>query len=248
MSAEPVGAEARLPKAIADVVAAASGAGHRPDPVEGQSGGPAGNARLTAWVGLVLLAVFLAECVTLLSLDRMITLHVLLGAALVPLTVVKTVTTGWRIARYYLGDPAYRAAGPPPLLLRILGPLVVLTGLAVLGTGLALIALGQSSFTTLVAVAGFRIDALTLHQAAFAAWLVVTGLHVLGRTVPAVQLAAGRAGRRVPGRLPRAAAIVAALVVSVAVGGLVVHLSTAWTDHHIHRIDRVDGGRGQREA
>ena len=119
----------------------------------------------------------------------MISVHILVGALLIPLVLLKTATTGWRIARYYLGSDDYRQAGPPPLLLRVLGPLVVLAGLAVLGSGLALIALGSGTFTPIGSVAGFSVNALTVHQASFIAWLVITGLHVLTRTVPAVQLA-----------------------------------------------------------
>lgn len=54
------------------------------------------------------------------------------------------------------------------LLLRFLGPLVVVTTLAVLGSGLALIALGpDSTHTSLIAVAGLRLTPLTIHQATF---------------------------------------------------------------------------------
>src|SRR5206468_8010135 len=67
---------------------------------------------------------------------------------------------------------SYRRAGPPPLLLRLLGPLVVLTSLAVLGTGLALIAHGSKEGGRLGSFAGFRLGALTLHKAAFVLWLV----------------------------------------------------------------------------
>ena len=49
-----------------------------------RTGGPAGNARLTAWTGLVLLVLFLVEGVTLLSLDSLVGVHILIGAALVP--------------------------------------------------------------------------------------------------------------------------------------------------------------------
>ncbi len=41
--------------ALADVISEALGRRHRSDAVIGTSGGPAGNARLTAYTGLVLL-------------------------------------------------------------------------------------------------------------------------------------------------------------------------------------------------
>lgn len=229
MSASQPGGRAY--SAVTDAIATARGAAHRDDPVTLRVGGPAGNARLTAWTGLLLLALFLLECVTLLSLRSMITVHIVVGAFLIPLVVLKTATTGWRIVRYYLGSPLYRQAGPPPLLLRLLGPLVVLAGVAVLGTGVALIALGRSTFTTIVAVGGVSIDALTLHQASFILWLAATGLHVLARAVPAAQLAAGTGAhsRRVPGSTVRLGLVVLTLAAGAAVSLLVLHYSGDWT-------------------
>ena len=39
---------------------------------------PAGNKRLTAMTGAVLLVLFVAECLTLLNMGRLLTLHVFL--------------------------------------------------------------------------------------------------------------------------------------------------------------------------
>jgi hypothetical protein len=50
-----------LRQVTADVLAEASGRRHRTDPVAAGHGGPAGNARLTATTGLVLLVLCLAE-------------------------------------------------------------------------------------------------------------------------------------------------------------------------------------------
>jgi hypothetical protein len=221
--------------ALADAFATATGALHRPDPIAARTGGPAGNARLTAWLGLLLLIGFIAEGVTLISVGHLITAHILIGAILIPLVVFKTATTGWRIVRYYQGARDYRTAGPPPIVLRVLGPVVVVTGLAVLGSGLALIALGRDTFSTIVQIAGFQISALTIHKAAFIAWLAATGLHVLARTIPAVQVGfgAGRDGHPIPGDRRRLGTVVIAVLLSVAVGFLVVHLSSDWTHHRI---------------
>jgi hypothetical protein len=43
------------------------------------------------------------------------------------------------VLRYYRGDEAYKTSGPPPLLLRLLGPLVWLTSLTLLVTGTTLV-------------------------------------------------------------------------------------------------------------
>lgn len=234
-------------KAFNDLVASAAGTEHRDDPVGERTGGPAGNARVTAWTGLLLLVAFVVECGTLLSLHAWISVHIFVGAFLVPLVLVKTATTGWRILRYYTGSAPYRDAGPPPLLLRLLGPLVVLTGLAVLGSGLALIPLGQDTFTSLGMFAGQRIDPLTIHQACFVVWLVVTGAHVLARTVPAWQLVRGqttRPRRVVPGRAVRTVVIAVTLILAVMTGVVVMNLSSNWTGGQIHREFRDNPGDG----
>ena len=215
---------------VEELVATALGAAHRDDPALPRTGGPAGNARLTAWAGVVLLVLFLVECFTLLALQPMISVHILVGVMLVPLALLKTATTGWRIVRYYAGDPAYRQAGPPPLFLRMLGPLVILTALAVLGSGLALIPLGDAAHNALFTFAGQRVDPVTVHQACFAAWLVVVGLHTLTRLVPAARLAAGRAGpARVAGGVSRATLLAATLAVGAVVGVAVLDASASWT-------------------
>jgi len=131
-----------LHRLTADLLAESSGGRHRNDPV---GGGPAGNARLTATTGLLLLALFLAELVTLLDVTGLISWHVAIGVLLVPPALLKTAVTGWRFLRYYGGSRDYRASGPPPMLLRLLGPLVVLSTLGLLGSGLTLIALGPNT-------------------------------------------------------------------------------------------------------
>jgi hypothetical protein len=220
---------------VNDYLATAAGWTHRDDPVAPRTGGPAGNARLTAWVGLLVLAFGLAETATLVSLGSLITVHILIGAYLVPLILLKTATTGWRIARYYVGAADYQQAGPPLLLLRLLGPLVVLTSLAIVGSGLALIGLGRSAYTTIFSVLGFRVSALTIHQASFVAWAATTVAHLLARTVPAIKLARGvHDHATVPGRGLRVAAVAASAAIGVAVAVLVLHFSGHWTH---------DGGR-----
>ena len=52
--------------------------------------------------------------------------------------VLKVCSTGYRFVRYYTGAAAYRRKGPPAPLLRLLGPVVLLTSVAVIGTGVML--------------------------------------------------------------------------------------------------------------
>jgi hypothetical protein len=216
------------------VVAEAMGRGSRHDPVLPGSGGPAGNARLTAWTGLVLLALFLTELVTLLDVRRLISWHVALGVLLIPPALLKTASTGWRILRYYTGSRPYREAGPPPLLLRILGPLVVAATLALLGTGIVLIALGEERSRS------GGIDWVGLHQAMFVVFAIVAGLHVLARLVPALALTTRRVRayvglpERVSGGGRRLALVLAALAVAGLTTALLLPLASSWHgDEHV---------------
>jgi hypothetical protein len=222
-------------RAIEETVAAALGQQHREEPVRPRTGGPAGNAMLTAWLGLLLLVLFLVESATLISMSQLIAVHIFVGAFLVPIVLLKTATTGWRMVRYYLKHEDYVQGGPPPLLLRVLGPLVVAGALAVVGTGLALIALGRSAHNEIVTMVGFRIDAITLHQAAFVLWVSTTGLHLLARFVPALQLSAPRAGTAdgsaTPGLTRRIMLIALGLATATVTGVLVLHAAHGWHHH-----------------
>jgi hypothetical protein len=194
----------------------------RRDPVTPGTGSPAGNARLTAWTGLVLLALFMAELVSVFDIEGLIDWHVAVGVLLVPPVLLKTATTGWRVVSYYTNQPAYRRAGPPPMPLRLLGPLVVLFTLALLGSGLVLVAVGSpTDGDPLVAVAGLHVDALLVHKIATGGWSVVTLLHLLGRLTPALRTV--RAAAPVPGRIPRIAVLSLTLTVAILMAILVPH-------------------------
>ena len=120
-------------------------------PLEGKDGiperaadddGVTGNTRLTSATGLVLLILLAVEGVTILSVRQMITLHVFVGIMLLGPVLLKTGSTVYRFARYYSGAPTYQKKGPPHPLLRVLGPFVILSSLALLGSGIALIVVG----------------------------------------------------------------------------------------------------------
>ena len=211
----------------------------RTDPVELGAGGPAGNARLTAWTGVTLLMMFIAELITLIDVRQLIGWHVIIGTLLVPPALLKTGTTGWRILGYYGRRQPYRDAGPPPMLLRILGPLVVASTLAVLGTGLLLILLGpDTSRRTLLDTLGQRVDWVAIHQATFAVWAVVTGLHTLARLIPAIRLTVAPAepGQPVPGQVRRAVTLTATVTIAAVAAAMVWSAAGSWRNQPEHRF------------
>jgi hypothetical protein len=130
---------------------------------------PARNARLTALTGAALLVLLAIEGFTLLNLRAMVSWHIFVGVLVVPVVLLKLGSTGYRFYRYYTRRPDFVEAGPPPLLLRLLGPIVVLTTAVLLATGIALIVIGPGGGLV-----------LGLHKASFVVWFGALGAHVLG--------------------------------------------------------------------
>src|SRR5471030_1648505 len=97
------------------------------------------NARLTSSVAALLLVLLAAEGLTLPALHTLLRPHVFIGFALIPPVALKIGSTLYRFGRYYRGAPSYRRKGPPPTVLRLLGPVVVLTTILVLASGVGLL-------------------------------------------------------------------------------------------------------------
>ncbi len=106
--------------------------------VEVPANGAVANQRLTALTGGLLFLLLGLIGITILSVRSLLPQHLLLGFVLIPPMALKIASTGYRFMRYYLRDPLYRQAGPPPLYLRLLAPLVVLTTVALFVSGLEL--------------------------------------------------------------------------------------------------------------
>lgn len=166
------------------------------------------NARLTAKTGIALVVVLAVEGATLLSIRRLLPVHYFVGLMLIPPVVLKLASTGRRFAGYYVGDPRFREAGPPPLVLRLVGPLVVLSTIAVLGTGMELWLFGTRLGTAWI----------TAHKATFVLWLGLTAIHVVGHLERAPTLVLQDARDRPPisGRSRRTAWVVASLLLGAA--------------------------------
>ncbi|MGH3265483.1 MAG: hypothetical protein ACRDNS_26210, partial [Trebonia sp.] len=145
----------------------------------GRSGGVEGNARLTGSAAALLLVLLAAEGATLLSVGRLLRPHVFIGFALIPLVTLKAGSTIYRFARYYSGSRPYRRKGPPPALLRLLGPVLILATVSLLASGVGLM------FTHGVWLGRL----LTLHKASFIVWFAATTLHVVGHLLDTAKLA-----------------------------------------------------------
>jgi hypothetical protein len=188
-----------------------------------RDGGVEGNARLTASVAGALLILLVAEGVTIPFIGQLLGPHIFIGLLLVPPVALKLASTGYRLVRYYGGAEPYVHKGPPPTVLRVLAPGLVLTTLALFGTGIALVFTGPPSNTLIFA-----------HKLSFFAWVGFMVLHILGHLLEVPRLASADWRRHVPrearlaGAGLRAGALVGAIVVGVALGFAALSVGKPW--------------------
>jgi hypothetical protein len=185
--------------------------------------GVAGNERLTALAGAVLLVLIVAELVTIPNIRALMSMHVFVGVLLAGPLAVKTASTGWRFIRYYTHNPAYRRKGPPRLLQRALSPLLLIATLVVIGSGTALVTTRPGTYSPLYIT----------HKASSVAWAVLVGIHLLAylRRIPQPITADWRHDhtQRAPGRRYRLAVNLAALAAGAIAAILVLPAFTPWT-------------------
>ena len=188
----------------------------------GGDDGAEGNARLTAALASVLVVLLAAEGVTILQIRPLLTPHVFIGMLLVPPALLKVGSTTYRFIRYYGGAPAYRRKGPPPVLLRLLGPFVVVLTLVVLGSGIALLLVAEPA----------RRPMLFLHKASFVLWFGAMTIHVLGHLFDTARLAPRdwlrRTRREVRGATVRQWAVVSAVAAGIPLGLLLLDRIGPW--------------------
>jgi arginine exporter protein ArgO len=167
----------------------------------------------------VLLVLLAVEGITLLSLRAMLSWHIFVGVLVVPVVALKLGSTVYRFYRYYTHRPEYVRAGPPRLLLRLLGPVAILSTLALLGSGLALIAVGPRGGLV-----------LGLHKASFVVWVAALGVHVLGHLgrVPRAVSADLTARDGLGGSRGRLLLVAGAVVIGATAAVAVLPYTTAW--------------------
>lgn len=193
-------------------------------------GGIVGNERLTALTGVVLIALLAVIGLTLLRLQALMPVHLFVGLLLIGPVLLKLASTGYRFTRYYTSNAIYRERGAPPLLLRLSAPIVVLSTVGVLATGVGLLLVGPDSAGILRG----------LHKASFVVWVAFTALHVLGHLpdLPRALLARRAGGltyrQYTPGGVGRGISMASALVAGVVLAILLVPHFGAW--EHFERI------------
>jgi hypothetical protein len=173
--------------------------------------------------GVVLLVLFAAECLTLLNLGKLLTLHFFLGMLLLGPVGLKAGSTLWRFTRYYTGSAAYVRRGPPAPLQRVTGPFVILTTLAVLGTGVMLLVEGGGPGGG---------PWIQLHHMSFLLWAAVMLIH-LGSYLPRLpRILSGqpaqRAGAVLAARATRWLLLCGSLTLGLVLAFATYHLSGEW--------------------
>jgi hypothetical protein len=196
-----------------------SGPQHRRDTPDA---GVEGNAKLTAMTGAVLLLGFAIEGFTILRVHQLLAIHFFVGFLLLGPVVLKIGSTLYRFVRYYTGSAPYIRKGPPTPVLRLLGPLVILTSLAVLGTGVLLAFVGPGNGPWQF-----------LHKATFILWFGVMTIHVLNYAPRLPRMLLARAGHgdhtgAVAGGSARWLALVISLAAGVGVAAMTLQLSGKW--------------------
>lgn len=148
-----------------------------------QAGDPGveGNARLTGYVAVALLVFLAIEVATLADLRRFLEVHAILGLFLVPPLLVKLGSVGYRFLRYYAHDPRYRAAGPPRMSMRVLGPVLVFLTLVLWVSGIELWLFGYR----------FGFAWVPIHHGSAYLWIAALAVHVVVylRRAPALAIA-----------------------------------------------------------
>jgi len=171
-----------------------------------RSGGADGNEILTSAAAIVLVVLLVAEGITVVHMQGLLSAHMFIGLVLTPPVLLKLGSTGYRMLCYYTGSRPYRLKGPPLLPLRLMAPVLAASTIAVLASGVLMLAAGHKSGAV-----------LTIHKLSSIVFGVVLAVHLLAyvpRVVRSARVDWGAARRQaVPGAGARA------MLVAAAVGG-----------------------------
>jgi hypothetical protein len=187
--------------------------------------GTEGNEILTSAAAAVLTVLLAVEGITIIRMGGLVSVHMFIGLLLIPPALLKLATVGYRFVRYYTGASAYREKGPPLLLLRLLAPVLVVSTVGVLATGVWLLLLGHRSD-----------QVLQLHQIAFIVFGVVFAIHFLAyvpRMVRSLRADWGPVRRQaIPGTGVRGMLVAVALGAGVALALTLLSAIEGWNGGH----------------
>ncbi len=197
--------------------------------LEQTQAGVIGNERLTALVSFVLLVLIIVELVTSAVLRSWLPAHTFVGVLLAGPLLVKMSSTGWRFLRYYTRAPAYVRRGPPPLVLRVLGPVLLVTTLVMIGSGIGLVVTGPIQ------------PFLLVHVFSALVWLPLMAVHSLAHWLQVPRRLADdwrdeRGSRSQVGRGLRLGVNLGALLLGVIAAVLLFPAATplfAWSQTHV---------------
>lgn len=180
------------------------------------------NARLTGLTAALLIILLFLEGITILEVQSLIVLHFVIGTLIIAPVFLKLGTTGYKIYRYYTHAPAYVAEGPPPIVRRVLGPIVIVTSLGLLGSGVMLGLAGR----------GNGGQWLFLHKAFFVLWFIAMTAHVvihLERTFRAIVFEYfARKQQPLPGWSSRQVVLVVVVLIGIGLGLWSVSYADSW--------------------
>jgi len=195
------------------------------------------NARLTATTGLVLVVLFFFEGLTIPVVGTHLNWHIALGLALIPPVLLKIGSTLWRFGHYYLRDRRYLRAGPPHPMLRVLGPVVLLSTVLLIASGVASWLVGPQDRLL-----------LRVHKLSFVVWFFVVAIHLVAHIWRATRLAvadgqdARTRGRPRSGARIRALVVTMSLVAGVLVGAAGITVTTGWSHRPTQSPDHTNVG------
>lgn len=180
------------------------------------------NERLTALAGGVLLVLFVVDLFVTANLDKLIMIHIFIGALISGPLLVKLSSVGYRFFGYYVRrNPAFVAKGPPNVWLRLLGPFLILLTLLLVASGFGLALEGP---------ANDRVWFL-IHAASSALWIPLVAIHVYAH-IRQVPRAIGRDLRSdaVSGRVKRFRVTLLSLIAGAIAGLVLMPIAAPWHD------------------
>lgn len=185
------------------------------------------NTKLTALTGLLIFALLAIEGVTIPFIGPLFSIHAFVGWVLVPPVLLKIISTSYRFVMYYTGNSRYVKAGPPKPLLRVIGPLIVVTTTILLWSGIEMVLLGPTGPGTKTWFQIHRID--------FVLWFGLMTIHVLAYflkagsfALPEIAKPSGTHVGTIPGRNIRLILVSASLIIGIILGFKEWHLAANW--------------------